>query len=110
MTTLEWVTPAFLLGVGGLVLTLLAQLSKALSSFETHIRTQALLGATVERLDNTVVELKGDVRDLQGVLRNGLNARLAELQHTVEMNRQYCLMRGGEVEARFEHIENRIDE
>lgn len=104
----EWLTPAFALGLGGLLLTLLSQLSKALHTFEEHIKKQAVLGVTVERLDETVGELRDDVGELQNVLRNGLNARLAEVRHAVEMQQQFCRMRTEATNDRFHNIEERL--
>lgn len=106
---MEWLTPAFALGLGGLLLTLLSQLSKAVQTFESHIKQQAILGVTVKRLDGTVGELKDDVNELQNVLRNGLNARLAEVKHAVEMQQQYCQMRITTVNDKFDTVNGRLD-
>lgn len=97
----DWLSPALAVSVAGLIIAALSQVTRALNQFRAHVEKQAVLGETVERLDDTVAELRGDMRDLQCVLKNGLNARLAELKHTVEMNQQYC-------QTRQEHIDGEL--
>lgn len=105
---MEWIAPGVVIAACGVGIALMAQLGHALHQFQVHVQRQTELGLTVEALSGHVQELREDVNQLENVLRNGLNARLAELKHVVEMHQARCATTVAHVEERLHRVEQKL--
>lgn len=102
---MDWAVIGTLIAASGVGIAVIAQLGRALHRFEVHVQRQTELGCTVKALTDTVDELRRDTRDLKGVLRNGLNAKLDALHHALEMQQERCHANVARLDDRL----NRID-
>lgn len=102
---MDWAIIGTLIAACGVGIAFVAQLGRALHRFEEHVERQTELGCTVKTLTDAVDELRRDTRELKGVLRNGLNAKLDALRHTLEMQQERCKSNVARFEERLDRIE-----
>lgn len=102
---MDWAIIGTLIAACGVGIAFVAQLGRALHRFELHVQRQTELGCTVEALTETVDELRQDTRELKGVLKNGLNARLERLDGALRMQEERCKSNVSRIHDRLDRIE-----